>query len=219
MSIGTGEGMIPPPFIVPPRDYDQWDPPEGYDGVIVDPRFARVAELMRSLNTRFTGSRPEGEDWDELIRLLERTNEIFERHQVDEWEQYAGRRLELPARGQVFAPPFVAQSWDENSVRGTVTFSRFHVGGNHAAHGGAIALIFDDILGRLAAVGGRSVARTAYLNVAFRNITPEDTELVLEGEFAREEGRKRFITGRILNGDVVCAECDALFVALNPGQQ
>jgi acyl-coenzyme A thioesterase PaaI-like protein len=174
---------------------------------------------MRSLNTGFTGSRVEGDDWDELTDLLERANKIYARHQVDERDQYAGRRLELPGRGQVFAPPFVATSWDNNFIRGTVTFSRFHVGGNHAAHGGAISLVFDDILGRLAAVGGRSVARTAYLNVSFRNIAPENTELILEGEFYREEGRKRFIKGRILNGETICAECDALFVALNPGQQ
>jgi acyl-coenzyme A thioesterase PaaI-like protein len=212
-------GLTPPPFIVPPRDYDQWDPPEGYDGVTVDPRFPHVAELMRSLNTRFTASRVEGDDFDTVIDLLERANQVFARHEVDEWQQYAGRRLELPGRGQVFAPPFYATSWDNNFVRGTVTFSRFHVGGNHAAHGGAISLLFDDILGRLAAVGGRSVARTAYLNVSFRAIAPEDTELVLEGEFDREEGRKRFIKGRLLNGDTVCAECDALFVALKPGQQ
>jgi acyl-coenzyme A thioesterase PaaI-like protein len=210
--------FTPPPFIVPPRDFDQWDPPAGYDGVAVDPRFPHVAELMRSLNSRFTGSRPEGDDWDELTQVLERANELFERHQVDEKEQIAGRRLELPGRGQVLAPPFVATSWDDNSVRGTVTFSRFHVGGNHAAHGGAIALVFDDILGRLANVAGRAVARTAYLNVSYKNITPENTELVLEGEFVREEGRKRFIKGRILNGEQVCAECDSLFVALNPGQ-
>ncbi len=113
--------------------------------------------------------------------------------------QLAGRRLELPARGQTLAPSFVADEWDDNMVRGRITFGRFHVGGNHAAHGGAISLAFDDILGRLANVAGRSVARTGYLNVSFRNIPPVDKELTLVGRFDREEGRKRFITRVIRN--------------------
>jgi hypothetical protein len=36
--------------------------------------------------------------------------------------------------------------------------------------------------------------------------------------YEREEGRKRFLTGWVRDGDVLVAEAEALFVALRPGQ-
>lgn len=106
---------------------------------------------------------------------------------------------------------------DGERLEGTVRFGRFHVG-RLAAHGGAISLLFDEILGALVISGGRSTARTAYLRVDFRSVVPLDTDMHISAWFSLEEGRKRFVRGQITNGDVICAEAEGLWVALRPGQ-
>jgi acyl-coenzyme A thioesterase PaaI-like protein len=107
---------------------------------------------------------------------------------------------------------------DASTLRGRVRFGRFHLGGNGAAHGGTIPLVFDEMMGRFANSGGRPVSRTAYLNVNYRNVTPIDTDLDIEARFEREDGRKRFLTGVLRDGDRVCADAEGLFVELRPGQ-
>jgi acyl-CoA thioesterase FadM len=67
-------------------------------------------------------------------------------------------------------------------------------------------------------MNGRSPARTAYLHVDFRHVTPVETELQVRVRFDREEGRKRFLRGTLHDGDTLCAEAEGLFVALRPGQ-
>jgi hypothetical protein len=72
-------------------------------------------------------------------------------------------------------PPFVAQTGDDRSISGTLTFGRYFSGaGSTAVHGGAITLLFDDVLGS----GGPPRARTAYLRTEFRAVTPIETPLV-----------------------------------------
>jgi len=78
--------------------------------------------------------------------------------------------------------------------------------------------VFDDLLGRLANAGGRRTSRTAYLTVNYRSITPIGRELRLEGRVDRQEGRKRFLTGRLFDGDTLCADAEGLFIELRPGQ-
>ncbi|EFC85501.1 hypothetical protein FrEUN1fDRAFT_1333 [Parafrankia sp. EUN1f] len=74
-------------------------------------------------------------------------------------------------------------------------------------------------MGRLSNAGGRPVARTAYLHVNFRGITPIDVPLRVEVRFDREEGRKRYLTGALYDGASVTADAEALFVTLLPGQR
>lgn len=105
----------------------------------------------------------------------------------------------------------------EDRLEGTVRFGRFHIGWR-AVHGGAISLIFDDILGALTAHGGRSAARTAYLHVDYRAPVPIDTDLQLSAWYVLEEGRKRIARAQITNGDVICAEAEGLWIVLRPGQ-
>jgi len=138
--------------------------------------------------------------------------------EVPERERVYGRRQELDGRGQATVPPFVVTAADDNEVRGTVRFGAYFLGGNMAAHGGAIPLFFDEILGRLAQAAGRTACRTAYLKTDFRSITPIGPTLTVRAWFEREEGRKRFLRATLHHGEVLCAEADALFVELRPGQ-
>ena len=60
-------------------------------------------------------------------------------------------------------------------------FSRFHVGGNYAVHGGVLPLLFDSMFGMVIHAAGRPISRTAFLHVDYRNVTPIDTPLTVRG--------------------------------------
>jgi acyl-coenzyme A thioesterase PaaI-like protein len=137
---------------------------------------------------------------------------------VPERRQIFARRLDLPGRGQTMSPSFIPIAGDHEKVEGTVTFGRYFLGGGGAVHGGAIPLLFDEVLGRLASSGGRAPARTAYLHTDFRSITPVGVELVVRAWFVSEQGRKRTLRAQVTHGDTLCAEAEGLFIELRPDQ-
>src|SRR3546814_12710185 len=85
------------------------------------------------------------------------------------------------------SPNFAIEGGDRDGVWGSVTYGRYYRGGNGAVHGGAIPLLFDEVLGRLANSAGRSPCRTAYLHTDFRSITPVGRQLSVRGWFVSEE--------------------------------
>jgi acyl-coenzyme A thioesterase PaaI-like protein len=137
---------------------------------------------------------------------------------VSERRQLFARRLDLPGRGQTMAPSFIPIAGDHHSVHGTVTFGRYFLGGGGAVHGGAIPLLFDEVLGRLASSGDRAPARTAYLHTDFRSVTPVGEQLAVRAWFVSEQGRKRLLRATITHGDTLCAEAEGLFIELRPDQ-
>jgi acyl-coenzyme A thioesterase PaaI-like protein len=137
---------------------------------------------------------------------------------VGERTQLFARRLDLPGRGQTMSPNFIPVAGDHQSVQGTVTFGRYFLGGGGAVHGGAIPLLFDEVLGRLASSGDRAPARTAYLHTDFRSITPVGEELAVRAWFVSEQGRKRLLRSTITHGETLCAEAEGLFIMLRPDQ-
>jgi acyl-coenzyme A thioesterase PaaI-like protein len=137
---------------------------------------------------------------------------------VPERKQIFARRLDLPGRGQTMSPNFIPVAGDHESVEGTVTFGRYFLGGGGAAHGGAIPLLFDDVLGQLANSGDRDPSRTAYLHTDYRSITPIGEDLTVRGWFVSEHGRKRILRAELTHGDTLCAEAEGLFIALRADQ-
>jgi acyl-coenzyme A thioesterase PaaI-like protein len=135
-----------------------------------------------------------------------------------ERQRPAGRRIDLPGRGNPMLVPFI---WDEitpEHSRGRATFRPFHLGGNSAAHGGTLPLLFDEVLGRAANTGFPHVARTAYLTVNYRQIAPLDVELQVDATVDRVEGRKRWASARLFHQEALIADAEGLFVELRPGQ-
>lgn len=151
---------------------------------------------------------------DDLNRWAERLAESA----VPERRQIFARRLDLPGRGQTMSPCFIPIAGDRETVMGTVTFGRYFLGGGGAVHGGAIPLLFDEVLGRLASSDGRAPARTAYLHTDFRSITPVGAELAVRAWFVSEQGRKRILRAELTHGATVCAEAEGLFIELRPDQ-
>jgi acyl-coenzyme A thioesterase PaaI-like protein len=151
---------------------------------------------------------------DDLHRWTDRLGQFA----VPERRQIFARRLDLPGRGQTMSPSFIPIAGDREKVAGKVTFGRYFLGGGGAVHGGAIPLLFDEVLGRLASSGDRAPARTAYLHTDFRSITPVGVELAVRAWFVSEQGRKRTLRAQLTHGDTLCAEAEGLFIELRPDQ-
>ena len=189
-------------------------------GVLITPELASylgMIDALRVLQDRITGAAPSTELAAEVSRTLTDLAVQLGEYAVDEPDQIADQ-VEVPGRAQALVPVVCLDEQDEQHAVGRVTFGRFYLGRNGAAHGGAIPLVVDDVLGRLACTGGRAPSRTAYLHVNYRSITPVGRELQVTARFDREEGRKRFLSGELRDGGTLCADVEGLFVALRPGQ-
>ncbi len=178
-----------------------------------------AAEAFRGLQEAYaTAGATDPGLWTAVTAQLEQAREQLAAYAVEEERRLVGRWPDVPGRGQALVPPYVLDERDHDSVRGRVTFGSFYLGRNDAVHGGTLPLVFDEVLGSLANEG-RSPARTAYLHVDYRAITPVGVELLLTGRVEREEGRKRFVRGELWHGDTLTAEATGLFLALRPGQR
>ncbi|MFF2557707.1 PaaI family thioesterase [Nocardia sp. NPDC058058] len=191
----------------------------GRDNSKGGPHYGEFIEQVRGLMDRVRLASPTDEIALEAIAELKKLNERLDEVVTDEWSAPSWHRTDLPARGNLTLPPYLVDQADREGVRARITFRTFHLGGNGAAHGGHIALGFDDLLGMTAAVHTRAVTRTAYLHVDYRSITPLNTELAVHGWVERVEGRKVFVRATLHDGERLCAEANGLFLMLKPGQQ
>jgi acyl-coenzyme A thioesterase PaaI-like protein len=180
--------------------------------------FARFVDLFRTLQDKVIASNPPEGVWDEAAAQVQAAIDLLTPWAAPERQRPAGSRIDLPGRGNPMLVPFL---WDEitpERTRGRVTFRSFHLGGNGAAHGGTLPLLFDEVLGRAVNTGFEHVARTAYLKVNYRKITPLDVELQVEASVDRVEGRKRWASARLFDDETLLADAEGLFVELRPGQ-
>ncbi|MGE0881571.1 MAG: PaaI family thioesterase [Acidimicrobiia bacterium] len=182
------------------------------------PAFHHYIAALRRVQTLVASTNPPQEVLVEATHQLHAIERLLHDWVVDERDAPAGKRSDLPGRGHSLLLPFVVDEDTATYIRGRVHFDRFYLGGNGAAHGGTVPLLFDDVLGRWSNSHGRPVARTAYLHVNYRHITPIGPELTIDARLEREEGRKRYITGRLFHGDTLVADAEGLFVTLLPGQ-
>ena len=191
-----------------------------YRAVDPSPEHLALVDALRALQDDVTAAAPPPEVAAEVADLLGAASARLRGWAVPEREQVTGRGRAngVLGRSQAFVPRVHLDTWDGTVAEGTVTFGRHHLGGNGAAHGGALPLLFDDLLGRLVNARGRPVSRTAYLHVEYRSITPIDRPLRVAARIDRHEGRKWWVSGALHDGDVLCAEAAALFVVLRPDQ-
>jgi acyl-coenzyme A thioesterase PaaI-like protein len=111
------------------------------------------------------------------------------------------------------APPI--RLWEEeDGMHGIATFGAAYEGPPGCVHGGYVAAAFDELLGATQSLGGRP-GMTGRLAVDYRSPTPLNAELRLFGRVVRVEGRKTITYGTLHAGDRICAESEALFVAID----
>ena len=181
--------------------------------------YGETINELRAFLAAFAGARPALDEIAELGAVLKQWTERLQERQVGELDQVYARRGDMAGRGQVTWPAITFTAADETSLGGRVRFSRYYLGRNGVVHGGIIALLFDEIAGRLAHFEGRERARTAYLRTDFRAPAPIDADMEIVARFVGEDGRKRFIKVELHHGVILCAEADVLMLTLKPGQQ
>lgn len=182
------------------------------------PRYGEFIEEVRTFMDRVRAACPTAELVDEVIDELKVLNAKLDSAAIDEWRAPSGGRIDLPARGNITLPPYEVDDAGSDGVHARLTFRRYHLGGNKAAHGGQVAVAFDDLMGMAGALGSGGVTRTAYLTVNYRAITPLDTELKVRSWVDRIDGRKVYLRATMHNGETLCSEADGLFIKLKPGQ-
>lgn len=127
------------------------------------------------------------------------------------WETHAAFGASNP-----LAPPVVAVE-HEGLVRGTVTFGPAWEGGPGTVYGGFIAAVFDGMLGR-AVISAGHLGVTRSLSVRFLKPTPLLRELTVESTAGPRVGRDVPVNGRLMEGDTVTCEAEAIFTCVDPAR-
>lgn len=183
------------------------------------PGFGRFVATMRRLQDLAVSADPGDDVWDEAADRAAALVELLGLFEADEGKAPAGRTPDLPGMGSLLLPPWTLTRYGPDGVELTGFFSRFHVGGNHAVHGGVLPLLFDHIFGMISHAAGRPISRTAFLRVDYRKITPIDAPLLIRGRVTSIEGRKAYVSAELVDGDeTLLAEGNGLMVRLLPGQ-
>jgi acyl-coenzyme A thioesterase PaaI-like protein len=183
------------------------------------PDYGRFIEAVRTLQDHARAADAPDDVITEAADLVEKVTQLLAPYYADEWSSPSGRRMDLPNRGNLLSIPLDLHKTPDGRIAGTATFRRFHLGRNGAAHGGAVAQLFDGLLGYSAfTLSGSRAQRTAFLHVDYRKIALVERELQVEAGIDSIEDRKIFVSGRLLDGEDVLAESHALFVKLRPGQ-
>jgi len=184
--------------------------------------FRNFVATMRTLQDLAVSADPGDDVWDEAAQRAAALVELLGPFQAGEGKAPAGRTPDLPGMGSLLLPPWTLTRYEPDGVEMRGSFSRFHVGGNSAVHGGVLPLLFDHMFGMISHAAGRPISRTAFLHVDYRKVTPIDTPLLIRGRVSRTEGRKAFVTAELVdaNGpsEAVLAEGNGLMVRLLPGQ-
>lgn len=184
------------------------------------PDYGRFIAAVRDLQNHARAADAPDAVVSEAADLVEKACHLLAPFDTDEWQSPSGRRMDLPSRGNILTVPMKVRKTDDGQLRGWARFARFHLGQNGAAHGGAVGLLFDTVLGLTSSVfTGGPHPRTAYLHLDYRRIVPIDQELQIEARVDRVDGRKIFVSGRLSDGDTLLTEGEALFVRLKPGQR
>ena len=200
-------------------DYEKHGGFPHYDVASPGPGFARFVAAMRRLQDLAVSADPDDETWADAAGRAEDLVGLLEAFAAPEGVAPAGRVPSMPGMGSLLMPPWRITRFEPDGVTMRGRFSRFHVGGNSAVHGGVLPMLFDWICGMVVHAANRPISRTAFLKVDYRKVTPIDVPLVARGRSDQAEGRKAFISAELTGADgAVLAEAHALMVRLLPGQ-
>ena len=111
------------------------------------------------------------------------------------------------------APPLALRR-EVAVVRGTAVFGSAYEGPPGHVHGGLLAAAFDELLGMAQTLAGQR-GMTGTLTVRYRRPTPLGRPLDFAARVDRVEGRKIFVSGILHVADVLCAEAEGVFIAVD----
>ena len=128
------------------------------------PGFGRFVAAMRRLQDLAVSADPADGVWDDAADRAAALVELLGPFEADEGVAPAGRTPDLPGMGSLLLPPWTLTRYAPDGVEMTGHFTRFHVGGNHAVHGGVLPLLFDHMFGMISHAAARPISRTAFLH-------------------------------------------------------
>lgn len=125
------------------------------------------------------------------------------------------RHTRNPLNGAMnpMAPPMTFE-YGEKSITAKVRFHEGYQGPPACVHGGLVAALLDDALGRMRHLTGRNCV-TGSLNITYKRPTPINADLVVEARIDEIHERKFVVTGEILHEGLVTASASAVFVFLD----
>lgn len=183
------------------------------------PGFAPFVASMRRLQDLAVSADPDRDTWIEAASRVADLVALLEPHEAAEGVGPANRMPDLPGSGSLLMPPYEVTRFEPDGVELRVRFSRFHVGGNSAVHGGVLPLLFDSTFGMVIHAAGRPISRTGFLHVDYRKVTPIDTPLAVHAWIRETQGRKAFVNSELRDPDgALLAEAHGLMIRLLPGQ-
>jgi len=183
------------------------------------PGMARFMTAMRRLQDTAVSTNPDERLWNDAAELIEGVGARLEKHKAPAGVAPAGRARDIPGNGHPLMPPWRVAESGPNEVTMRGHFTRFHVGGNDAVHGGVIPLFYDWHFGMVVSAAGRPDSRTAYLHVDYRRITPTDEPLLARAWIDAVDGRKLFVRATMTDSDGnVLSEANGLMIKLLPHQ-
>lgn len=152
-------------------------------------------------------------DLDDVADTLDGVNSRLSQLATLDLEQPENlRRTRNPTSGSTnpIAPPMSPRIVGDRIVA-TVRFNEAYQGPPSVVHGGFVAAVLDEALGRTRHLTDRNVV-TGSLSVRYVRPTPINVELSIEAWIADVQERKMISRGRICNGDTVVAEAEGVFV-------
>jgi len=200
-------------------DYDRHGGFPVFEAADPGPGFGRFLAAMRRLQDLAVSVDPDPATWIDAADRVEGLVDLLDPYQAPEGVGPAQRVPDVPGAGSLLMPPWFVDKFEPDGVELRVRFSRFHVGGNSAVHGGVLPLLFDSVFGMVIHAAGRPISRTAFLHVDYRRVTPIDTDLIARGRIRDAEGRKAFVESELYDpaGNLL-AEANGLMIRLLPGQ-
>lgn len=132
-------------------------------------------------------------------------------------QEHALRHTRSPVSGVMnpIAPPMTSEYFaEEGKVVSRVTFNEAYQGPPACVHGGFVAALMDEALGRARHLTGRNCV-TGSLKVDYVKPTPVNVELVVEARIEEVHERKFVVRGEIVHGGQVTARAEGLFVFLD----
>ena len=205
---------------------DEWPAPDPLDPETAEQE-RRLADEMRRIMDRMVLVRPPAEDLRRAADLARDFGDLLdglrERGPGGEVSE-AGlrptdhlRHSPLSGSANPLAPP--VELWRDGEqdghpvTRGKVRFGAAYEGPPGHVHGGMVAAMFDELLGRAQGSAGF----TGRLTVTYRRPTPLHRDLDLWAGFDRVDGRKRWITATCHYDGVLLTEAEGLFIAPRTG--
>ena len=100
---------------------------------------------------------------------------------------------------------------DGDKVCATANLGMQYEGPPGRVHGGVVCALFDVLLTRAQSLT-KMMGFTGTLTIKFLGPTPIETDITIEAEIAKVEGRKLFIVGKILHAGEVTAVAEGIWI-------